>query len=63
LIVCTILDADLRAAGNQLAVHAAGGLLILLVPAILSMYKPPGGTRHGWKKQREQRALSASILR
>jgi hypothetical protein len=51
--------ADLRAAGIQLVVHAAFGLLILFVPVILSVYKPPGLTRYGWKKQR---AVSRSIL-
>jgi hypothetical protein len=49
--------ADLRAAGIQLAVHAAGGLLVLLVPAVISVYKPPGMTRYGWRKQHEQRML------
>jgi hypothetical protein len=39
--------ADLRAAGLQLVVHAAAGLLVLLVPAVLSVYKPPGPTRYG----------------
>src|SRR6266853_2058185 len=35
----TILSrADLRAAGIELAVHAAGGLLVLLVPAVLSVF-------------------------
>lgn len=43
--------ADLRAAGIQLVVHAAGGLLVLLVPAVLSVYKPSGVTRYGWQKQ------------
>lgn len=48
----TILSrADLHAAGIQLVVHAAGGLLVLLVPAILSVYKPAGLTRHGWQKR------------
>ena len=42
--------ADLRAAGLQLLVHAAGGLLVLLVPAVLSVYKPPGVTRYGLAK-------------
>ena len=37
--------ADLREAGIQLAVHAAGGLLLLIVPVVLSIYKPPGMTR------------------
>ena len=45
--------ADLREAGIQLAVHAAGGLLVLIVPAVLSIYKPPGMTRYGWRKQFE----------
>jgi hypothetical protein len=40
----TLSRADLRAAGIQLVVHAAGGLLVLLVPAVLSLYKPPGVT-------------------
>jgi hypothetical protein len=47
--------ADLRAVGLQLAVHAAGGFLVLLVPAILSVYKPQGMTRYGRKIQHEQR--------
>lgn len=38
--------------------HAAGGLLALLVPVALSVYKPRGMTRYGWRKQNEQRALS-----
>ena len=42
--------ADLRAVGIQLVVHAAGGLLVLLVPAVLSVYKPPGTTRYGKRK-------------
>ena len=54
----TLSRADLRAAGIQLVVHAAGGLLVLLVPAVLSVYKPRGMTRYGWRKQHEQRALS-----
>jgi hypothetical protein len=55
----TILSrADLRAAGIELAVHAAGGLLVLLVPAVLSVYKPQGLTPYGRRKQHEQRAPS-----
>jgi hypothetical protein len=55
----TILPrADLRAAGIELAVHAAGGLLVLLVPAVLSVYKPRGLTPYGRRKQHEQRAPS-----
>src|SRR3989441_6251031 len=55
----TILSrTDLRAAGIELAVHAAGGLLVLLVPAVLSIYKPRGLTPYGRRKQHAQRALS-----
>jgi hypothetical protein len=54
----TLSGADLRAAGIQLVVHAAGGLLVLLVPLVLSVYKPPGVTRYGWRKQYGQRAPS-----
>jgi len=39
--------ADLRAAGIQLAIHVSGGLLVLLVPVVLSVHKPPGVTRYG----------------
>jgi hypothetical protein len=49
---------DLRAAGMQLAVHAAGGLLVLLAPAVLSVYKPWGLSPYGQRKQQEQRAPS-----
>jgi hypothetical protein len=49
----TLARADLRAAGIELVVHAAGGLLILLVPAVLSVYKPQGLTRYGWQRQFE----------
>ena len=43
----TLSRADLRAAGIQLLVHAVGGLLMLLVPVVLSVYKPPGLPRYG----------------
>lgn len=51
----TLSLVDLCSAGLQIAVHAAGGLLVLLIPAPLSVYKPPGMTRYGWRKQNEQR--------
>jgi hypothetical protein len=57
----TLSRADLSTAGIQLVVHAAGGLLVLLMPAVLSVYKPPGLTRYGRQKQYEQRALSQPI--
>ena len=40
--------------------HAAAGLLLLLTAAALSVYKPRGMTRYGWRKQQKQRqALQA----
>ncbi|SRR6266542_1911318 len=41
-----------RASGELL--HAGGGLLVLLVAATLSVYKPRGMTPYGWRKQHEQ---------
>ena len=35
-------------------IHAAGGLVVLLIPLALSVYKPRGLTRYGWRKQVEQ---------
>lgn len=46
---------DLNAIGTELAVHAAGGLLVLLVPTALSVCKPRGLTPYGQRKQQEQR--------
>ena len=54
----TLSGAYLRAAGIQLVVHAAGGLLVLLVPAVLSVYKPPGVTRYWRREPHEQETLS-----
>lgn len=51
-------SADLRGLRRSPAIHAAGGLLVLLVPVALSLYKPRGLTRYGWRKQHEQRGLS-----
>lgn len=54
----TLSRADLRAARISLVVHAAGGLLVLLLAATLSVYKPRGMTRHGWRRQHEPHGLS-----
>jgi hypothetical protein len=35
--------------------HATGALLLLLTAAALSVYKPRGITRYGWRKQQERR--------
>jgi hypothetical protein len=47
-----LLRADLRMVGFELMVHAAGGLLVLIVPAVLSVYKPPGITGYGRQRLR-----------
>lgn len=49
-------DASLHAAGVQLTVHAAAGLLVLLVPMVLSTYKPKGLTKYGIRQKRAARA-------
>jgi hypothetical protein len=47
-------EADLRFAGIQLVAHSAGGLLVLFVPLVLSIYKPRGMTPYGLGKQRDR---------
>lgn len=49
--------ADLRGARLELAVHAGAGLMVLLVPMVLSVYKPTGMTRYGWRKQQERHGV------
>ena len=49
---------DVFALGGDLA-HSLGGLLLLLVPLVLNIYKPRGLTRHGWRAQR-QRSVAPS---
>lgn len=44
-------DSDLSSLNGDL-VHSIGGLLILLLPLVLNIYKPRGMTRYGWRKQR-----------
>lgn len=50
----TFSRADLIGLRTSLMVHAAGGLLVLLAATALAVYKPPGMTRYGVRKQREQ---------
>jgi hypothetical protein len=42
---------ELRSAGIELAVHAAAGLLVLVIPLVLSIYKPFGLTPYGFRMQ------------
>jgi hypothetical protein len=52
-------DTDLLGLRRSIVTHAVGGLLVLLVPVALSLYKPRGMTRYGWRKQHE-RSTAAS---
>jgi hypothetical protein len=45
-----LLSADLHRLRLSLVIHAAGGLLVLLGPVALSVYKPAGKTRLGRKR-------------
>src|SRR5437763_14635326 len=47
--------ADLRGLKVQLVIEAGAAVLVLLVATALSVYKPRGMTRYGWRKLREQR--------
>lgn len=53
--------AELRTVGMELALHAVGGMLVLLVPMALSIYKPRGLTPFGLRKQREQQTLPQRV--
>jgi hypothetical protein len=49
--------ATLESLGGDLG-HPGIGLVVLLVIQVLNMYKPPGVTGYGWRKQQEERASS-----
>jgi hypothetical protein len=49
-----VLMSDLEDLRLSPVLHAAGGLLVLLVPLVLSLFKPSGMTRYGWRKQHER---------
>ncbi|MDQ3962341.1 MAG: DUF2269 domain-containing protein [Actinomycetota bacterium] len=48
--------AELAALGGDLG-HPGIGLVVLLVVQVLNLYKPPGLTRYGWRKQQAERAV------
>jgi len=54
----TVSGADLHELRNLLVTAAGAALLVLLVLTTLSMCKPRGMTRYGWRRQRKQRAPS-----
>ena len=63
--------ADTAASGGDLGelrnpspmIHAGAALLLLLVAATLSVYKPRGLTRYGQRKQHEQRIAGKRVER
>ena len=54
----TLSTANVGRLQIQLVADAGAALLVLLVATTLSVYKPRGVTPYGWRKQREQHALS-----
>lgn len=50
----TASNAELRSLRST-PVHSVGGALVLLVALVLNIYKAPGLTPYGWRKQREER--------
>jgi hypothetical protein len=57
LAALAVAEADPRELPSTL-VHSAGGLLVLVTTAVLSVFKPRGLTRYGWRKQQERRTGS-----
>jgi hypothetical protein len=53
----TLAQGELAGLRIQLVADAAAALLALLVTTALSVYKPPGMTSYGRRKQREQRTI------
>lgn len=54
-------EAELRQLGSTL-VHSVGGTLVLLVVLVLNVYKPPGLTPYGWRKQQAERRARARAV-
>ena len=40
--------------------HSVGGLVTLLLVTVLSVYKPRGLTRYGWRRQRDERRRAST---
>jgi hypothetical protein len=47
----TMSSGEHRGTRTSLLLHAGGGLLVLLMTTVLAIYKPPGLTRYGRRKQ------------
>ena len=53
-----LANGDMFEARISMVAHSGVGLLVLLLPTILSTYKPRGRTRYGWRKLQEQSAAA-----
>jgi hypothetical protein len=49
-----VTDTDLVGLRRSMRMHAAGGLVVLLVLVGLSIFKPRGTTRYGWYMQQQK---------
>lgn len=56
----TLAHNDLRAVRIQLVFDAGAALVLLMVATTLSVYKPRGLTRYGWRRQQDQHELGQS---
>jgi hypothetical protein len=45
-----LASGDLRGSRSSLVLHAAGGLVVLLITTVLAVFKPRGRTRYGQRK-------------
>ncbi|HVF11523.1 MAG TPA: DUF2269 domain-containing protein [Actinomycetota bacterium] len=59
----SISSADLEVLrGPSVLIHSSGALALLLTATALSVYKPRGITRYGWRKQQSQVATSRPMI-
>lgn len=56
-------EADLEAVRSASpALHATAALMLLLAAAGLSIYKPRGLTRYGWRQQQKSLRASSAVI-
>lgn len=55
--VTTLTKGDLAGMRIQLVAEAGAAMLVLLLATVLSVYKPPGMTPYGRRKQYEQHSI------
>jgi hypothetical protein len=57
----TLASGQLRGLRIQLIADAGAAVVALLVATVLSIYKPRGLTRYGWRKREELRSSSSAV--